>query len=357
MLTLLITANVEDTDLAKKHLEKIQAVSKLEKNLEVVFLVKSNYKQLQEIKFLTVNVQNHFALVTEATTTDDEMVQMGLDFASGNDVLLCTIDTLPSVLVSVLEKRATDRKIVWVRRKGNPVKNFFRKIGNTAYNLGLVMIGKNADNFSEVRVQYFDGRIANNLASSIENNRELRITNSFKQIISSVVEPKQIYENDTKRDWKERVMLSLGTVSFIYMIALLALAIIYPCFNNMTYSWWMVVILVSWVLFGILGITITAKRIYQKRCGTPLRVDDSGYPTYSCIQFLQFGDKIPAPISEEIFTKGLIKSKTKITKCFTNNAQKEQTETKEKPKKIVKKVQTTEPTIKNKKVTKPTIKK
>lgn len=316
MLTLLITANVEQQDLAKKHLEKIQAVSKLEKNIEVVFLVRSDFKQLSEIQYLTVNVQNHFALIADPHTTDDEMVQTGLDFASGNDVLLCTIDTLPSVLVSVLEKRTGDRKIIWVRKKGNLINNFFRKIGNSAYNLGLTMIGKNSDNFSEVRVQYLDSRIAGNLAESIENNRELRMTNSFKQVLSGVVETPQIYESKTKKDWKTNVMLSLGIVTFIYVLALLALAVIYPIFNNMTYSWWMVVIIVAWVLFGVIGIIITSKRIYRRRCGTPLRITEEGAPAYGIIGFLQFGDRILPPVSEEILTKGIIKSNTTINRGF-----------------------------------------
>jgi len=319
MLTLLITANVEQENLAEKHLEKIQAISKLEKSLEVVFLVKSNFKQLQALKYITVNVQNHFTLIADPSTTEDEMIQMGLEFASGNDVLLCTIDTKPEVLSAVLEKKTNDRKIIWVRKKTNRITQFFRAIGNSAYNLGLMMLGKNNDNFAETRIQYFDGRVASNLATAVTNNRELRITNSFKQVQSGVVEQPQIYYDDNKKDWKERAMLSLGIVSFIYIIALLALAVLYPIFNNMVYSWWMIIVLVVWVFFGIFGIIYTSKRMFKVRCGIPLRADEDGYPVYNLLEMIQFGDPLTSPKQEEMFEKGIIKNLIKIDSCLKSN--------------------------------------
>lgn len=310
MLTLLITANQNCENIAKNHLELIKKIGTIEREFEVVFLAKSNFEKLYELKYLSANVINHYLLIAEPRTTDDEMVQMGLEFAEGNDVLLCTLDTIPDVLHKVLEKRNDERKIVYVRRKINKFSTFFKNIGIWAYNLGLKMLGKNSDNFAEVRIQYFDGKIANSLAENISNNRELRITHSFKQVRTGVVEQPKLYFDESKKTSKENNMVALGAVSFIYILALLALVIIYPCFHNMTYSWWMIIVLVAWITFGILAIITASKKIFRSRCSVPLRANNFGERVYDIIEMVKFGDTLK---TELIFPKqAIIKNKIKL---------------------------------------------
>ncbi len=312
MLTLLIIANGEQENLTDNHLEKIKKISKWVSDVEIVFLVKSDFKQIKELEYITINVQKHYAMIANPQTTEEEMIKMGMEFASGNDVLLCTLDTLPEVLSKVLEKQTEERKIVWVRKKALKINGWFQSIGIWAYNLGLSMLGKNNDNFSETHIQYIDGRIANSLAFSESNSRELRMTYSFKQVRSGVVEENQIYQKENPNSQKERAMIGLGFTSFLYILAFLSLAIIYPCFNNMTYSWWMIIILVAWVTFGIVGIIVTSKKIYQARCGTPPRMDEEGNPLYTVLGILQFGDKLPYPAINKV----IIKSPTIIKKAL-----------------------------------------
>ncbi len=308
MLTLLINVSDADENFAEHHLKILENIAKLEKNFEVVFLAKQNHQMLEELKYLASKVVNHSFLIGDEKTTDDEMIQMGLEYARGNDVLICTSDTLPDVLYKILEKKNEGRKIVYARRKTNKFQTFFRNLGIWAYNFGLKLLGKNSDNFSEVRIQYFDQKIAFYLSENVKNNRELRITNSFKQQRTGIVECEKLYINEDKKNYKEKVMFGLGWVTAFYILALLALLVIYPCFNQMTYSWWMVVAIVIWVVFGILAILSASKKIYKSRCGVPLRTNEMGERTYNLVSIVEFGDKIENKILSQKPQKAVLKS-------------------------------------------------
>ena len=308
MLTTIILAKPIDESYLEKHIKMLESIGKTEREFEVVFLANSDFPELNFLKLMTSNLPGHYLIVAEKSTTDDEMIQMGIEFASGNDVLLCTADTLPEVVEKVLEKKK-DRKIVYVRRKLNGFKTFFQKIGIWAYNVGLKINGKNSDNFAETRIQYFDGKIANNLADKIANNRELRITNAFKQARTGTVENKQIFFDESKKKYKEKNMFGLGFVSFIYILCLLAVAIIYPCLNNGIYDWWIMVLLVLWVIFGVIAIALASRKIYHSRCGIPLRANNFDEPLYSCEEIVKTGDEIVLPV---VIDKPVIKNKAQI---------------------------------------------
>lgn len=328
MLTLLVTANRKVFDVSKAHEELVKSVSKLEKKFEVVLLAKTDSKNLKQLKQITVSAPSHYLLVGDANTTDDEMVQLGMEFAEGNDVLICTLDTKPEVLTKVLEKKSSDRQIIWVRRKIGKFKNFFRNIGICAYNFGLKLLGKNSDNLNEVRIGYFDGRVAKSISENVRACRELRITNSFKQLKSGTVEEKELYYDEHKKTSKENNMLGLGTVSFIYIIALLALLVVYPCFNNMTYSWWMVVAIIAWVLFGVLSILGISKKIFKSRCGSIGRADDFGERIYGAVEIVKSGDELKSCTKISEINIPIIKNKIIIKKDKPKTTFKKQSEKK-----------------------------
>ncbi len=333
MLTTIILAKPIDASYPEKHLKMLESISKTERDFEVVFLATSDFQEINLLKLMASNLPGHYLIVAEESTTDDEMIQMGIEFASGNDVLICTADTLPEVIEKVLEKKK-DRKIVYVRRKLNGFKTFFQKIGIWSYNIGLKINGKNSDNFAETRIQYFDGKIANNLADKIANNRELRITNAFKQARTGTVENKQIFFDESKKKYKEKNMFGLGFVSFIYILCFLAVAIIYPCLNNGIYDWWIMVLLVLWLIFGVIAIALASKKIYRSRCGIALRANNFDEPLYSCEEIIKTGDKIVLPV---LIDKPVIKNKIQIGKLSKQTKIKKAVETKTDNKKVASK--------------------
>lgn len=307
MLTFLIKANVADDKLIERHLEMIKKVSQIEANFEVIFLARENFPNLNLLKLTASQVRDHNLVICAKNSSDNEMTELGLKIADSNDVLICTQDTNPDLIYNILEKRKEGKKIVSAKRKSNRFVQFFRGLGNLAYNLGLAMIGKARDNFSEVSVQYLDGRVVNSLNMNPGKTRELRISNTYKQLDTAVVEAEHIYQSEEKKPYKERVMFSTGWVTAIYLLAFLAMAVVYPLFNNFIYSWWIAVALVVWILFGIAFMVYFAKLLFKQRSGQPVLLSADGQPIFRIIQIVEFGDKIRFPRDLKSITAPIIK--------------------------------------------------
>lgn len=315
MLSFLINANAADDKLMEHHAELIKKVSQMEANFEVIFLARENFPQLNLLKITASQVPNHNLAICAKGSSDSELTEIGLKIADSNDVLICTLDTSPDTVCRMLEKRKEGKKIVYVRRKSNKFVQFFRALGNLTYNAGLAMMGKSRDNFSEVSVQYLDGRVVNSLNMNPGKTRELRISNTYKQLDTAVVEEGQIYREEQKKKFKERVMYSTGWVAAIYLLAFLAMAIIYPFFNNFVYSWWIAVALVVWILLGIAFTVYFSKILFKQRSGQPLALDRDGQPVLRIVDIVEFGDKITLPMDLKAIASPMIKSgKVKVVK-------------------------------------------
>lgn len=291
MLSLLITSTEHDVDVKKCHSEILKTVKTYEKDFQILFFVRENDKHLKEFATISSQTPNHVLMVADYKTTDDEMIYMGLDIFKNTNTILLTIDTLPEVLVDIIEKQRKDFQIVKVREIDKNGKDFFSKLGILAYNFGLKLYGKkNYDSFAEPKVGYFDGRIVNSLSKIVGDNKKARILNYYPQVKNGVLEEKQIFRAKEKsKVWN---MFAYGMITFFYLLALVALFTIYPIFNNMFYSWWMIVAILIWILFGLLEALLVAKKVFLRRCGYGNKVDVNDQPLFDALFCVKFGDDV-----------------------------------------------------------------
>ncbi len=323
MLSLLITSTESDIDFFACYEEIIKTAKAYDKDIKVLFFARENDKYLPYFAKTASEKQNTLLLVADYKTTDDEMTYMGLDILKGTNTLLLSIDTLPDVLISVIEKQRKGFEIVRVREMNKTGKDFFSRIGILAYNFGLKLFGKkNSDSFCEPKVAYFDGRIVNSLSKIVEDNKQARITNCFPQVKNGLIEQKQGFrEKKAEKTWN---MFGYGILTFCYLLILVALLTIYPIFNNMLYSWWMIVAIVLWIAFGFLEALLIAKKVFLRRCGYGNRVDNNGEPMFDALYSVTTGDEVDfekiTPQTQQTTTQNLdlgkpvLKSKTKNVK-------------------------------------------
>lgn len=318
MLSLLITSTNDDVNIFECHQNILKEAQIYDKDVNVLFLTTEADKHLKSFVQIATTNQNHLLLVADYKTSEDELTFMGLDIAKNTDTILLSINTKPEIITSLIEKKNKDFQIIRVRKTAD----FFSRMGIWAYNFGLRLFGqKNYDTFSEPKVQYFDGRIVNSLSKTVANNKEARVTNCFKNVRNGLVEDKQIFLTSQKQTvWN---MFSYGILTSIYLTILLALLLIYPIFNNMFYSWWMVVAIVIWLGFGLLASLLISKKIFTRRIGFLNRADVNDEPLFDALCCIGFGDEFDFSLFDEPQESKLSEKveeiKTPLKKAKTKN--------------------------------------
>lgn len=292
MITFLIAINTPAKDFSARHKNFISTVAKYEQDFEVIFLAKSDYQDIDAFKVLASQLPRHHLIVVDKTNNDNERILLGISASSGEDVLLSTLDTKIEVIEKILQKRKDGCDMVFVRKKRNKFIRFFENLGLFTYGLGLKMIGRNKDYYCETRVQLIDGRVANLICASPAESKELRMTNGFKQLKQGVVEDEDVFEKPLALPRKQNAMFSVGWVAFAYIIAFFLMAIVSPFFNQLTYSWWIVLALVIWIGAGILFLVYIAKHIFKHRAGSEIRLNNKGEPLISVTEIVNFGDNV-----------------------------------------------------------------
>lgn len=310
MLTLIITADGETQNIFEKHQQIIDATKIYEKEVNVIFLAHTNFKQLQELKEIVVSNKNHRLFVCDHKTSNEEMIAMGLHLAEDDDVLLCTLKTQAELIPQFLARRAEGYKIVRVRKKTKAFSQFFRVIGNWSYNIGLKVLGKHSDNFAEAEVMYLDSNIAQAVRNDLTKTRETRICNTFAQTKHMTIESRNIFEDEPKIAKQEKTMFNYGMWSLVMLLIFIALTSIYPFFHNYTYSWWMALIIIVWVGICVLLTFLCAKKVLYKRISPPNRVTQTGDALFGFNYYCKTGDELTKPLPK--LEKPIIKNKIKI---------------------------------------------
>ena len=318
MLTLLITVETPIEDFSVKHSNFLKIILDYETDIEVIFVVKENYSEKDALRLLASQLPNHQLIVLDERNNINEMILMGLSQSRGEEVLLCTWDTELKVVEEVLKKRKEGNELVFVRKKRSKFTKFIEKIGLSAYNTGLKLIGKNSDLFCEPNIQLMDGRVANLICANPVNCFELRTTNDYKQLKQSIVEEEKIYKYTPTK--KTTAMSSLGWVTIIYSLCLISLAIIYPFFNNLIYSWWALIALFIWIIAGGFGLIYSTKQIYKYRNKFAVRIAENGEVATIVKEHIYFG------IKEINFETEFAKE---VDKLYNNSLSKENNKEKE----------------------------
>ncbi len=311
MLTLVIKADKTTKSVFERHKEIILETQSFERDFNVVFLAHQDYENLQELKQIATSFNNHELFVCNTRTTDEEMTAMALSIYQNNDIILLTLSTNNHVLREMLKRRAEGYKIVRVKEKTNFFSQMFRVLGNWTYSIGLKMLGKKRDNFSESDVMFLESNIVSSICEDMQNTRENRITNVFSQTKHMTLDCKNVYENKKQANKNIKPMLSYGLWSFVFLLIFVALTSIYPFFYNFTYSWWMIVLIIFWVGFGLLLTFLFSKKVFYKRLGWPNRVNNYGEPLFGFLSHYEFGDEIKERKPLPKLTKPVLKNKIK----------------------------------------------
>ena len=312
MLTLIIKTDITSKNVEDKIFSLLQSAKTYEKDVTTFLLAHERCPYLEELKHITVD-NNFFQLfVCDDHTSDEEMIHMAFVMAENSDVMLTTINTLPDVVLKILENRKHEYAIIRVKKQTNIFHQLFRVMGVSSYKIGLKVLGHPTENCAEEEVGYYDGRIVSSLCEDMKHSRKNRISNIFKHAKTMTIEQKQIFENKEKKHTKEQKMFSLGIFTFFFWLIFIGFSIIYPIFNNMIYSWWVVLILFAWIGIGIFGALFYAKRFSFERYGLSNRVNNYGEPLYGYSYHYKTGDELIEKKELPKFDKIIIKNKIKV---------------------------------------------
>lgn len=312
MLNLVIKIDNKTKNIEKKHVDFLKTASVYDKHIKVIFLSQEKYPQLYNLKILSTQNHEHELLIFDGQTTDEEMIATGLALSEDNDVALLSSETKIEILDELLKKRSQGYKCVRVKKKTKALHQMFRVLGNWSYNIGLQLSEKTSDNFAEAEICYLDGNLVKAICADFEKTRQNRICNVFKQAKHMTIEAKEIKENEPKKTKNEQTMFSYGMWSFIYFLCLIALTSIYPFFHKLTYSWWMILIIVLFVGLGVLLTFLYSKKVFYKRIGLLNRVNNFGEPLFGFSAYYKTGDMVLEKKVLPKFDKPIIKNKIKI---------------------------------------------
>ena len=314
MLTLIIKTDLVSKNAEDKVFGLLQSAKTYEKDVQTILLAHENCPYLDELKQITVN-NNFFQLfVCDNRTSDEEMIQMGFVFAENSDTMLTTINTMPDVVLKILEKRKNEYAMIRVKKQTNICHSFFRVLGVSSYKVGLKILGNPTENCAEAEVGYYDGRIVSSLCEDMKYSRKNRISNIFKHAKTMTVEQKQIFENEEKKHTKEQKMFTLGIFTLLFWLGFIGISIVYPSFHNLVYTWWMILIMLAWVGLGIFGAMFYSKNFNFKRCGLPNRVNNYDEPLFGYSYYYKTGDELKEKKEYPKIDKIIIKNKIKIKK-------------------------------------------
>jgi len=212
-----------------------------------------------------------------------------MDVSDNGDVLLCTIDTNPQVMLDILNKHFDGADLVFVRHKENWFKSIFTTLGKMTYQLGLKILGHGQDMCCDARVIYLNSRSINTIIMNPTLSKALRLVSADPEKTLRVVSEKKVYDNPTYEQQQiNKSIFTLGIVTFVYILALLGMALVYPLCNGGMYSGWVLVVLVLWVLAGILASVLSSRVIYRARLGYPVAVDLQNEPVLNIEDYISY---------------------------------------------------------------------
>ena len=279
MISLVITADTTNVNCEQKDREFANLLEKFKQPYEILYVANEDYAGIETLKMIAKQNTNRKLVVTSKSTNKNTQIYAALDHTDNGDVLLATIDTNVDLLTIMLQKRQNEAEIVFVRQKDNFFKSIFVGLGQFAYHTGLKILARGKDMCCDSQVILLNNRSVNTIILNPALSKALRLVNPDPERPARTVVAPKIYDTETpSRQKNSSSFLTLGIVSFFYIIAALLLWIAVPLNNSNVYPIIVLVGILVWFLIGVVALVTVAKYIFSSRLGLPIALDLSGEP-------------------------------------------------------------------------------
>lgn len=290
MISLIVTTDGDTNyDLADRDADFGRVMEQFAEPYEIIYTICSDYAFKDELSRIVCSQKNRHLIISAPSTNINTQIYSAMDVSDNGDVLLCTIDTNPDVMMEILNKHYDGADLVFVRHKENWFKSIFTSLGKATYQLGLKILGHGQDMCCDARVIYLNARSINTIIMNPTLSKALRLVSADPDKTLRVIRAEKVYGNPTYEQKEiNKSIFSLGIVSMVYLLALLAMAIIFPLYNGGIYTGWLLLGLIVWVLLGILGCVMMSRVIYRARLGYPVAVDLQNEPVLNIEDYISY---------------------------------------------------------------------
>ena len=302
MISLVVTADsdTKNYNLAERDKAFSEAMAQFNEPFEIVYTICDDYGFKNELKRIVSGQKNKQLVISAPATNTNTLIYTALDFTNNGDVLLCTMDTNPEVITKILKQHFDGADIVFTKQKENWFKSIFTSLGRTTYQLGLRFLGRGQDIGCDARVIYLNARSVNTIILNPTLSKALRLVNPDPERHYRVVTTEKIYENPTlEQKQTNRSFFALGIVSMFFFLALIAMALVFPFFNDGTYTGIVLVGVIVWLVFGILICVVSARQIYKTRLGYPVALNLQKEPVIKVVEYVSYNSEIAKQFSED----------------------------------------------------------
>ncbi len=305
MISLIVTTDGDTNyNLREKDAEFGHVMEQFAEPYEIIYTICSDYAFKDELSRIVCEQKNRHLIISAPSTNINTQIYSAMDVSDNGDVLLCTIDTNPQVMLDILNKHFDGADLVFVRHKENWFKSIFTSLGKWTYQLGLRILGHGQDMCCDARVIYLNARSINTIIMNPTLSKALRLVSADPDKTLRVLPAKNVYENPTyeQKDINKSIF-TLGIVSFIYILALVAMALIFPLYNGGVYTGWLLLALIVWVFAGILASVFASKTIYRVRLGYPVAVDLQNEPVLNIEDYISYNYELAKQFYDDFATE------------------------------------------------------
>lgn len=290
MISLIVTTDGDTNyNLAEKDAEFCKVMEHFAEPYEIIYTICSDYGFKDELSRIVCQQKNRHLIISAPSTNINTQIYSAMDVSDNGDVLLCTIDTNPQVMLDILNKHFDGADLVFVRHKENWFRSIFTTLGKATYQLGLKILGHGQDMCCDARVIYLNSRSINTIIMNPTLSKALRLVSADPDKKLRVVTEKNVYGNPSYEQKQiNKSIFTLGILTFVYILALIGMALVYPLCNGGTYSGWILIVLVLWVLAGILASVLSSRVIYRARLGYPVAVDLQNEPVLNIEDYISY---------------------------------------------------------------------
>ncbi len=301
MISLIVTTDGDTNyNLREKDAEFGHVMEQFAEPYEIIYTICSDYGFKDELSRIVCEQKNRHLVISAPSTNINTQIYSAMDVSDNGDVLLCTIDTNPQVMLDILNKHFDGADLVFVRHKENWFKSIFTSLGKWTYQLGLKILGHGQDMCCDARVIYLNARSINTIIMNPTLSKALRLVSADPEKTLRVITEKNVYENPTYEQKQiNKSIFTLGIISMIYILALIAMALIFPFYNGGMYTGWLLLGLIVWIFVGILACVFASKTIYKIRLGYPVAVDLQNEPVLNIEDYISYNYELAKKFYEE----------------------------------------------------------
>lgn len=290
MISLIVTTDGDTNyNLQERDAQFEYVMEQFAEPYEIIYTICSDYAFKDELSRIVCAQKNRHLVISAPSTNINTQIYSAMDVSDNGDVLLCTIDTNPKVMLDILNKHFDGADLVFVKHKENWFKSIFTTLGKATYQLGLKILGHGQDMCCDARVIYLNARSINTIIMNPTLSKALRLVNADPDKTLRVVSETKVYDNPTYEQKEiNKSILNLGIISFVYILAIVAMALIFPLCNGGVYTGWLLIGLIVWIFVGILGCVLAARVIYRARLGYPVAVDLQNEPVLNIEDYVSY---------------------------------------------------------------------